>query len=66
MQIDKMSTKGILHLHEAIRKALEADDSRTDGKKDYLVRELPDWKEFADSFENELRNRSEPFNPIVW
>lgn len=67
MDEKKMSTNGLKALHKGIAKALAADDATPPGQdKDYGAREYPDWKQWGDAFEEELRVRQVDFDEIDW
>ena len=66
MNIPKLSTKLILLMYEAIKDVLEEDDSFPEGKKEYGVREYPDFRECATLFENELDKRDTNYEKISW
>jgi hypothetical protein len=65
MDFTKLTTAGLLMLHETVRDALLADDS-TNGPKPFGVRETPDWRRWSDGIANELIRRGEQFKPIQW
>lgn len=67
MNISGLSTHGLLLLHDAISRALAADDATIPpAQKDFLVREYPDWRIQADSIETELRRREVSFVKLRW
>jgi hypothetical protein len=54
-------------LYEKIKSRLAAEDSLPSGaNKAYGVREFPDWKQQADSFEKALDNLNYPYTKIIW
>lgn len=66
MRIDKLSDSGVRMLHEGVQRALAADDSLPAGKKKFEVRELPDWKEWAEQLEAEMDSRGLDYQKIGW
>ena len=66
MRVEKLSTKGIKKMHEAIRDVLAEDDKKPQGQKEYFAREFPDWRELSERFEAELKKSNEAFDPIKW
>lgn len=67
MDVQKLSENGLKGLHKSIRKALDADKANPN-KADpwYGVEEFPDWGQFRDELESELKRRHLPFDPITW
>jgi hypothetical protein len=67
MNFPGFSSNGLKTLQDAIRKALEADDTTPTGQdKAYGVREFPDWKEMSDDLEAELDRRGETYTKVPW
>jgi hypothetical protein len=67
MDLKNLSTNGLLLLYEAIRKALYADDRTPSGEtKTYGVRETADWRQLADSLDEELGRRGATYDKIPW
>ena len=67
MNFDRFSESGLRMLHDAVRKALDEDDQIPKGQpKQYEVRELPDWKEWADDLETTMSKRGIQHRKINW
>jgi hypothetical protein len=67
MNVEQLSTNGLVMLYAAVRDALEVDDNAPEGQaKTYGVRELPDWRRWADSLEHELDRRNAKYIKIRW
>ena len=66
MNLHNITTEGLLLLHNAIRKALEEDDSLPENQKKYEVRSFSDWRKWADEIESELTKRDISYNAIQW
>lgn len=57
MRVEKLSDSGLGMLHDGVRRGLAEDDGRPAGQKAYEVRELPDWKDWAEQLEAERDTR---------
>lgn len=66
MNIPGFTTQALIELHNKIRECLQKDDENPSPDKVYEVRSLADWRQVADSIENELASRSVSFLPIHW
>ncbi|SDG99208.1 hypothetical protein [Pelagibacterium luteolum] len=66
MRIERLSDSRQRMRHEAIGGALAENEALPTGKKLYEVRELPDWKERAQSLETEMDTRELEFSRIAW
>lgn len=67
MNIPGYSTNGLKMMYDAIRNALNHDDSLPEGQeKTYGVRDYPDWMEQADKIEAELDTRGDAYSKIAW
>jgi hypothetical protein len=67
MDVQGVSTAGILKMYGSICEALEVDDNAPDGQKPYGVREYPDWREWAEMWERELDRRGDvKYEKIRW
>lgn len=66
MNIQNLSDKLLIQLHDAIRDAFEEDERLSEGNKQYGVREFADWRATSDAFEAELQQRSLDVEPIPW
>jgi hypothetical protein len=67
MNFREMRTPMLIILQEAIRKALEQDDTLPEGQeKKYGVREYKDFREEADAIEKVLDERSAGYTKIPW
>ncbi|MET3352362.1 UNVERIFIED_ORG: hypothetical protein ABID33_000245 [Xanthobacter viscosus] len=67
MDLSKMSESGLRMMHRSIRASLESDlanQNKTDPY--YGVTEYPDWANWRDELEDELKQRELLFDPIVW
>lgn len=63
----KALTPAALHmLHDAVRRALAADDAAGPGNEPCKVRETPDWRRWSDELEAELADRGVIITPIDW
>ncbi|MFO0812525.1 MAG: hypothetical protein U0796_04870 [Gemmatales bacterium] len=68
MNLAGMSTPGLLKMHNAVREALEIDDTlHLSGlPKTYGVRDFADWRPWTDALEAELDNRKVKYAKVAW
>lgn len=65
MDIQHVSTYGLLMLYQAVRLALDEDD-RNAGDRLFQVRENSDWRTWSDEIAEELDHRGASYTRISW
>lgn len=65
MDIQQLSTYGLLMLYQAVKLALDEDDGNPDDRL-FQVRENSDWRRWSDQIANELDHRGANYTRIVW
>lgn len=65
MDIQQLSTHGLLMLYQAVKLALDEDDGNPDDRL-FQVRENRDWREWSDQIASELDQRGTNYSRIVW
>ena len=65
MDIQQLSTYGLLMLYQAVRLALDEDDGHPDDRL-FQVRENSDWRRWSDEIAHELDQRGANYTRIVW
>ncbi|WNV10722.1 hypothetical protein [Tardiphaga sp. 709] len=68
MDLKLISTTTAAAMHSKIQECLDADDQNAllGQKRDWCVRDTPDWKQMGDELEEILRSRSIGFRAINW
>ncbi len=66
MNFEEFSTEGLVSLYEAVRIALEEDDSRPEGNKKFGTREHGDWRQWSEAIAQELKRRGETIVALPW
>lgn len=67
LDLQQLTTCGLLLLHGAVRHALLVDDALSPAQPaPYDVRALPGWRDWSGAIEEELRQRQVGFVPIQW
>lgn len=67
IDLSPFSDGGIRAMHDAIRRALDADLQNPDKTDPYYgVRDTSDWSDWRDSLESEMSRRGIEFTPITW
>ena len=65
MDIQHLSTHGLLMLYQAVKLALDEDDGNPEDRL-FQVRENRDWREWSDQIASELDQRGTNYSRIVW
>ncbi|MDQ8726695.1 hypothetical protein [Bradyrhizobium sp. LHD-71] len=65
MDIQQLSTYGLLMLYQAVRLALDEDDTNPNDRL-FQVRENSDWRRWSDEIASELDHRGASYSRIVW
>lgn len=65
MDIQHLSTHGLLMLYQAVKLALDEDDGSPEDRL-FQVRENRDWREWSDQIASELDQRGTNYSRIVW
>jgi hypothetical protein len=65
MDIQHLSTHGLLMLYQAVKLALNEDDGNPEDRP-FQVRENSDWRKWSDEIASELDHRSVNFARIDW
>ena len=65
MDIQHLSTHGLLMLYQAVKLALDEDDSNPADRL-FQVRENSDWRRWSDEIASELDHRGANFSRINW
>lgn len=65
MDIQQLSTHGLLMLYQAVKLALDEDDGNPHDRL-FQVRENSDWRNWSDQIADELDHRGANFARIVW
>ena len=65
MDIQQLSTHGLLMLYQAVKLALDEDDGNPEGRP-FQVRENTDWRRWSDEIASELDHRGTNFKRIDW
>lgn len=65
MDIQHLSTHGLLMLYQAVRLALDEDDRNLDDRL-FQVRENSDWRIWSDQIADELDHRGATYTRILW
>lgn len=65
MDIQQLSTHGLLMLYQAVRLALDEDDRNSDDRL-FQVRENADWRIWSDQIADELDHRGANYARILW
>ena len=65
MDIQQLSTYGLLMLYQAVKLALDEDDGNPDDRL-FQVRENRDWREWSDQIARELDQRGANYSRIIW
>jgi len=66
MNIPGFTTKTLLEFNAKVKECLRKDDDNSSAEKDYGVRSFPDWREFSNKIEEELKRRDVQFDSIQW
>ncbi len=65
MDIQQLSTHGLLMLYQAVKLALDEDDGNPDDRL-FQVRENTDWRRWSDEIAHELDHRGTSYTRIAW
>jgi hypothetical protein len=65
MDIQQLSTHGLLMLYQAVKLALDEDDGNPDDRL-FQVRENTDWRRWSDEIAHELDHRGANYTRISW
>jgi hypothetical protein len=65
MDIQQLSTHGLLMLYQAVKLALDEDDGNPDDRP-FQVRENSDWRRWSDEIAHELDHRGANYSRIAW
>jgi hypothetical protein len=65
MDLQHLSTHGLLMLYQAVKLALDEDDGNPQDRH-FQVRENADWRDWSDQIASELDHRGTNFSRIVW
>lgn len=65
MDIQHLSTYGLLMLYQAVRLALDEDDHNATDRL-FQVRENSDWRAWSDQIAEELDHRGAAYTRILW
>ena len=65
MDIQQLSTHGLLMLYQAVKLALDEDDGSGEDRP-FQVRENSDWRRWTDEIASELDHRGTNFKRIDW
>ena len=65
MDIQQLSTYGLLMLYQAVKLALDEDDGSPDDRL-FQVRENSDWRRWSDEIASELDHRGANYTRIAW
>ncbi|ETR79094.1 hypothetical protein X566_12215 [Afipia sp. P52-10] len=65
MDIQQLSTHGLLMLYQAVKLALDEDDGNPD-LRPFQVRENSDWRMWSDQIADELDHRGAHYARIEW
>jgi hypothetical protein len=65
MDIQHLSTHGLLMFYQAVKLALDEDDGNPEDRP-FQVRENADWRKWSDEIASELDHRSVNFTRIDW
>ena len=65
MDIQQLSTYGLLMLYQAVKLALDEDDGSPDDRL-FQVRENTDWRRWSDEIASELDHRGANYTRIIW
>jgi hypothetical protein len=65
LNIATITTPGLIMLYQSIRIALEQDDQMPE-RRQFEIRENPEWRRWSDEIAGELRLRGVEFDSIVW
>jgi hypothetical protein len=65
MDIQHLSTHGLLMFYQAVKLALDEDDGNPEDRP-FQVRENSDWRKWSDEIASELDHRSVNFTRIDW
>ncbi len=65
--IPLLSDGSVQDLHNAVKKAIKADNDTPEGvSKPYCVHETKDWEMWSAALESELESRDIKFDKIIW
>lgn len=65
MDIQQLSTHGLLMLYQAVKLALDEDDGNPQDRL-FQVRENTDWRRWSDEIASELDHRGANYTRISW
>jgi hypothetical protein len=65
MDLQRLSTYGLLMLYQGVRLALEQDDNTPENPL-FQVRDNADWRTWSDALAAELDHRGTAFEHIKW
>jgi hypothetical protein len=65
IDIQQLSTYGLLMLYQAVKLALDEDDGNPHDRL-FQVRENSDWRRWSDEIASELDHRGANFSRIIW
>jgi len=65
MDIQQLSTHGLLMLYQAVKFALDEDDGNPEDRP-FQVRENSDWRRWTDEIASELDHRGANYKRIAW
>jgi hypothetical protein len=65
MDIQQLSTHGLLMLYQAVKLALDEDDGNPEDRL-FQVRENTDWRRWSDEIASELDHRGANYTRIAW
>ena len=65
MDIQQLSTHGLLMLYQAVKLALDEDDGNPEDRL-FQVRENSDWRRWSDEIAGELDHRGANYTRIAW
>jgi hypothetical protein len=65
MDIQQLSTHGLLMLYQAVKLALDEDDGSPEDRP-FQVRENSDWRRWSDQIASELDHRGAHYTRIAW
>lgn len=67
MNLSEMSNGALLSMHDAIHRALAADDANSTKDDPYYgVKDTSDWSRWRDEVEAQLKQRGVEFTSVEW
>jgi hypothetical protein len=65
VNISTLTTAGLVMLYQSIKIALEQDDQMPE-RRQFEIRENPEWRRWSSEIAAELNLRGVAFSPIEW